>query len=71
MNTREEAINEAKRILSILDSIADEDWIAEGFDPELLVVESPSGFDVNVSLITYGLQEMGLGNLAEDFLMDL
>lgn len=67
MKTREEALQEVERVLGVLNDVAEEDWIAESFIPEALVVESGDEFYVDMSLIFYGIREMGEDQLYVDF----
>ena len=65
--TREEALAESIRVIAILDSVAEEDWVAESFIPEDLVFESGDTWHVNVGQIFYELRESGLHQTARDF----
>lgn len=63
---------EAKRyvddLLAKLDELADEDWIAESFIPEALVIEVGSNdYSVDVGTLVYGIEESGEDQLALDF----
>jgi len=66
-----EALAEVRRALKILDGLADEEWIAEGFLEEALILESGGRLTVDFASIIYALNEMGERQLALEFESEL
>lgn len=69
--TKSDALANASKILKILNGLAEEDFIAEGFVTELLVFPNGDGFSVDIGEIIYTLNEMGERQLALDFEAEL
>lgn len=68
MATREEVKEHLKNVLEKLDSMADEDGIADGFVIDALIIGSEErGYEPNMGLLFYDLSEMGHARLALDF----
>ena len=65
--TYNEALVEVSNILTVLEDIAAESWIVEGFISEALVLGNPtSGYTVDLGTLLYTLREMGEHQLALD-----
>lgn len=67
MQTRKEAIQHLNKVLQKLDSMADEDQLAETFIVDALIVGNEiDGFTVDMGTLLYNLNELGEHKLALD-----